>query len=368
MGPLLFHYWFKVFGGAEKLVYEYLKRTKYKYDLLTYYYDGKAVPDIDSLEIRKISIFPKSLKKLFSNAILSAGFVAFFTPKVELPKYDFLLMSEIGISSLAMLKLKIDAPKIAYVHTPARAAFPLDMVYNPKYAERKGINKFIYKVAAFTFNKFEKKAWKKIDLAIFNSRLSLWRAKAKGLISEDKALVIYPGANLDKIKNGEAKDYLLYVARFSPAKRQHILIKAFAKVVKKFRNVKLVLAGSVADKRYLEKIEREIINLGLQKRVIIKTNVPSKEILDLYANALAFVHIPFMEDFGIAPLEAAAAGKYIINVYPSGNYEILKDFPGIYWIKEPFNENKLIEEVSKAMSYFLENKDSLIELGKGIGL
>jgi len=70
-----------------------------------------------------------------------------------------------------------------------------------------------------------------------------------------------------------------------------------------------------------------------------------------------------MEDFGIAPLEAVAAGKYLINVYPSGNYELLKDFPGIHWIKERIDNIKMAREVYKAMEYFIKNRDKLIDLG-----
>jgi glycosyltransferase involved in cell wall biosynthesis len=71
-----------------------------------------------------------------------------------------------------------------------------------------------------------------------------------------------------------------------------------------------------------------------------------------------------MEDFGIVPLESLAAGKYLINVYPSGNYELLKNAPGIYWIKERFYENSMVNVIYNSLEYFVKNKDQLIEKGK----
>jgi glycosyltransferase involved in cell wall biosynthesis len=71
-----------------------------------------------------------------------------------------------------------------------------------------------------------------------------------------------------------------------------------------------------------------------------------------------------MEDFGIVPLESLAAGKYLINVYPSGSYELLKNAPGIYWVKERFYEEPMINEIYNSLEYFVKNKDELIEKGK----
>jgi len=63
-------------------------------------------------------------------------------------------------------------------------------------------------------------------------------------------------------------------------------------------------------------------------------------------------------------MESLAAGKYLINVYPSGSYELLKDAPGIYWIRERFYEEHMINEIYNSLEYFIKNKDELIEKGK----
>jgi glycosyltransferase involved in cell wall biosynthesis len=71
-----------------------------------------------------------------------------------------------------------------------------------------------------------------------------------------------------------------------------------------------------------------------------------------------------MEDYGIVPFEAMSAGKYLINVYPAGSYELLKEAPGIYWIKERFYEEPMVDEIYNSLEYFVKNKDELIEKGK----
>jgi glycosyltransferase involved in cell wall biosynthesis len=103
---------------------------------------------------------------------------------------------------------------------------------------------------------------------------------------------------------------------------------------------------------------------NLQNNVKLYSNLSDEKLREIYAKALACIYVPYMEDFGIVPLESLAAGKYLINVYPSGSYELLKNAPGIYWIKEKFYEKSMTNEIYGALEYFVKNKDRLIEKGK----
>jgi len=357
MKILLFHPFLKSMGGAEKLIYEYSKRSKHKIYILSWIYIKNKTFSFEAV----YSILGNKLESIARSYFGRLLFLPLSLLKFP-EDFDVLVISTSGISILSLLGKKINIPKLAYVHTPLRAAYPLDIIWNINYRFRQ-LKKYFYKSAYTIYNFLEKNAWSKLDFAVFNSYLSRKRALDKKLIDLDKTAIIYPGANLESLYYKEPENYFLYVARFNIIKRQHILIKAFAKFSKKY-DYKLILVGGLENKRYFIRLLKLIKKYNLENRVKLLYNLPYQKIIELYSKALAFVHIPFMEDFGIAPLEAAAAGKYIINVYPSGNYEILKDFPGIYWIKERFYDEKMVEEVYKALEYFIKNKDELIEKGK----
>lgn len=371
MNILFFHPWIKSKGGAEKTILEYIKRSKNNIIILTWCYDpAKTYSSFKNYNV--VSLGNKIYNK-FSRAFLFRGFFyGMFLSRKKVttnPKlFDIFLISTSGIAELILLynkELQRIKKKVLYCHTPLRATYKLDILYNLKYRFiNKILEKIIYKAGLHIYNKLEKKAWKNIDFAIFNSELSKQRAIDKKLIDEEKTKVIYPGIDLKNLYYEEPEDYFLFVGRFGFAKRHHILIKAFAKFIKRYKGYKLYLVGGVENKKYFSCLLRLVKNYKLENNVKFFINIPTQHLYKIYAKCLAFLHPPFMEDYGIVPFEAAAAGKYIINVYPSGNYEILKSFPGVYWIKEKFYEEKMVKEFLKALEYFVKNEDKLIELGK----
>ncbi|GEM_PF-543910 len=364
---LLFHTTIKSSGGIERLIYEFYNRSKNKITIFTLFY----IPNEVFKDLKVIYLFNEKLKALAKAFLLRAiplllGSFVNIEYIFKKYKYDILLLSTAGMGELILLRNKLrNYLKIAYVHTILRDSYIYDYYWNMKYSfkDSRYIQKLLYKLAFIIYNKLEKIAWKNIDFAIFNSELSRKRALDKNLIKIEKTSVIYPGVNLNDFYNSKPKDYFLYVARFHRRKRQDVLIRAFELFSKEFKDYKLYLVGGLEQKKYYYRILNYIKEKDLIGKVIVKTDVKDKELKRLYSECLAFVHVPFMEDFGIAPLEAAASGKFIINTYPSGNYEILKNFPGIYWIKEKFDNKKMIEEIYKALVYFTRNKDKLIEDG-----
>jgi len=363
MKILLFHPWLKSKGGGERLVYEYFRRSKHKIKIMTWIYIREKTYDFGEKNV--ISLYDKKFERIFRQYLVRGGllFLDRLIRRFDIDDFDLLLISTAGIAELLLFNQNFNMPKVLYSHSILRAAYKYDIYWNLKY-RIPSIEVLPYKVALNVYNFLEKRMWKKVNFAIFNSELSRKRALDKNLIDINKTDVIYPGVDIQNIYNDNPEDYFLYVARFALPKRQHILIKAFAKFVKKYPEYKLYLVGGIENNKYYLKILRLIKEYNLQNNVKIFINISDERLRELYAKSLACVYIPYMEDYGIVPFEAMSAGKYLINVYPAGSYELLKNAPGIYWIKERFYEEPMIDEIYNSLEHFIKDKDELIEKGK----
>jgi glycosyltransferase involved in cell wall biosynthesis len=363
MKILLFHPWLKSKGGGERLVYEYFKRSRHKIKIMTWIYIREKTYDFGEKNI--ISLYNRKFEIIFRQYLVRGGllFLDRLIRRFNIDDFDLLLISTAGIAELLLFNQNFDMPKVLYSHSILRAAYKYDIYWNLKY-RIPSIEVLPYKVALNVYNFLEKRMWKKIDFAIFNSELSRKRALDKNLVDINKTDVIYPGVDIQNIYNDNPEDYFLYVARFALPKRQHILVKAFAKFVKKYPEYKLYLVGGIENNKYYLKVLKLIKEYNLQNNVKIFINVSDEKLRELYAKSLACMYVPYMEDYGIVPFEAMSAGKYLINVYPAGSYELLKSAPGIYWVRERFYEEPMINEIYNSLEYFVKNKDKLIEKGE----
>ena len=92
-------------------------------------------------------------------------------------------------------------------------------------------------------------------------------------------------------------------------KRPLLLIDAFYEVKKSYPNLYL---GIIGDGELREKIENKIQTLGLQNNVKLYGKLPREQISDIYADYDCFVLPSASETFGVAYIEALAAGLPII--------------------------------------------------------
>ncbi len=123
-----------------------------------------------------------------------------------------------------------------------------------------------------------------------------------------ESAIIYPPVNTSRFTPcSEVEDYYLLVGRLVPYRRIDILIEAFNKMKRPLR-----IAGSGRDRERLEALAGPTIEfLGY---------VPDDELPVLLAKCRAFM-FPGEEDFGIAPLQAMAAGRPVIAYAAGGALE-----------------------------------------------
>jgi glycosyltransferase involved in cell wall biosynthesis len=147
---------------------------------------------------------------------------------------------------------------------------------------------------------------------------STWTAnqvyKAYGIIAD----VLYPPVDVEYFSevscSGEREDIIVTVSRFTPEKELSKLL-VLASELKDYR---FVFAGTTGpgSEHVLEELRVEKESRGLVN-VEFKPNISRRELRELYSRAKFYLHPEFPEHFGIAVVEAMAAGLVPI-VYRDG--------------------------------------------------
>jgi colanic acid/amylovoran biosynthesis glycosyltransferase len=115
---------------------------------------------------------------------------------------------------------------------------------------------------------------------------------------------------------------LICVGRLTPAKGQHILIAAIARLLKEGRSIRLRLVGDGPDRRSLEKMVDE---LGLGDHVIFEGAVNQDRIRSLYTQADLFVLASFAEGIPVVLMEAMAMEIPCVTTFITGIPELIRD-------------------------------------------
>jgi glycosyltransferase involved in cell wall biosynthesis len=124
-----------------------------------------------------------------------------------------------------------------------------------------------------------------------------------------KVAVIPNGADLPEKNAGAVKGaYILSVGREAPYKGLDLLLFSFAKAVEKGCEADLVVCGTGA-RGPLGRLARK---LGLEKRVKFTGVIAPARVAALMRGCLFFATTPRWESFGMAALEAMAAGKAVM--------------------------------------------------------
>ncbi len=119
------------------------------------------------------------------------------------------------------------------------------------------------------------------------------------------ATVIHPPVETDRFQPAPTHgDYYLIVSRLIPYRRIDVAVHAFNQL-----GLPLIIAGDGRDRERLESLAGPTITfLG---------RVPEEDLPDLFARCRAYV-LPGEEDFGIAPVQAQAAGRPVIAFSAGG--------------------------------------------------
>ncbi len=163
---------------------------------------------------------------------------------------------------------------------------------------------------------------------------------------------------------------ILSVGRFFPhlhRKNQDLIIQMFKKIKQRnqlFKDYKLILAGRLKeeDKNYFEFLTN-IVNDD--PSIILKTNINYQELLNLYQKAKYYWHFTGLginenespekfEHFGIAPLEAMAAGCCLVAYQGGRLKELIIDKKNGLLFQNEEELSKKINEVETNFNLYQE--------------
>lgn len=100
--------------------------------------------------------------------------------------------------------------------------------------------------------------------------------------------------------------YILYVGNAYPHKNLERLIRAYQLLLRKKKNIRLVLAGD--DSFFYPRLKNLVKELSLIDKVIFFGNADDTKLVNLYSNAKCLVFPSLMEGFGLPNFEALACG------------------------------------------------------------
>ena len=217
---------------------------------------------------------------------------------------------------------------VCYCLTPTRFVWDFD-----SYVHREqvgGVARALVRPFLGSLQRWERTAARRIDdfVAISNEV----QRRIRRLYGRDSS-VIYPPVDTGKfVLADHHDDYYLIVSRLIPYKRIDLAVRAFTEL-----GLPLWIGGDGRDRANLEAIAGPNIRfLG---------RVPQDDLASLLARCKAFV-FPGLEDFGIAPVEAMAAGRPVIAYAGGGALDsVLEGVSGTFFHEQ--TTESLIEAVHR---------------------
>jgi glycosyltransferase involved in cell wall biosynthesis len=328
MKTAIIHYWLVNMRGGEKML-EALLEMFPDADIYTHVYNPKAVSALINrhrVYTSRINKFPFAKKlyqfymPLMPNALMD----------FNLQQYDLVISSEAGPAKGVVANP--NAYHICYCHSPMRYLWDM---YHEYFRGTNPLIRFFMKRLIPGLRLWDVTSANLVDRFITNSH---YVAKRICRIYNREAAVVFGPAPIERFLNGERRpsDFYLFFGQITGYKRADIAIEACVKSGRK-----LVVAGA-GEKRY-KKYEKSGFVRFLGR-------VSDEEAEELFSEAKALLY-PGIEDLGLVPIEANAAGCPVIAYREGGALDTIKE--GVTGL---FFEEQTPESLIEAIERFERNE------------
>lgn len=247
----------------------------------------------------------------------------------DLKEYDLIISSSHAVAK--GVKTHSNQLHICYCHTPMRYAWDLEEQYLESMGSLKAV---VARQVLKYLRRWDLNSVPRVDAFIANSHYIAERIRR---VYGREATVIYPPVATHLFTPKESKEaFYLTISRLVPYKRVDLIVEAFNQMPSK--QIKIVGVGPEFNKLH-KKANGNIEFLGFQSDEAIR---------DLVASAKGFIFAAD-EDFGIAPVEAQAAGTPVIAYGRGGALEtVIAGKTGLFFEEQSaLSLIKAIEEFEK---------------------
>lgn len=336
MNLAIVHEWLNVYGGSERLLTE----------ILRLYPHGQVHALIHNREnllgtpLEDINVKTSFLQKIPRVEHLYRGLLPIMPLAIErmnVRKFDVVLSISHAVAH--GIKTNRDQIHIAYICTPMRYAWHLENDYLHLHHLNKPVIGSAARLVLGLLRRWDKKSAARADhlLAISN-----WTAQKIQQAWGRESHVIHPPVNVNRFQPAAGRDdFYLHVSRLVPYKMTAEIVRAFNEL-----KLPLIIVGDGPEMETLKKLASENIQiLGFQSDAVV-TNLMNR--------AKGFVYMA-VEDFGIAMVEAQAAGCPVIAYGKGGAAEIVRDGESGLLFQEQTSRG-MIEAVLKSRQMKLNSK------------
>ncbi len=296
--------WLTSIGGAERVVLE-LHKLFPSAPIYTSQYSPTKFDCFKGADIR--TTWLQKLPKNNTFRKLLPVLRRFTFENLDLQEYD-LVISSSGAEAKAIKKLKPGAIHITYCHAPTHYYWSRYNEYlkSPGFGWLNPLARLGLKIFAGPMRKWDYKVAQRPDYFIANSNHI--KEDIKKYYNRD-SIVIHPPVDIARFQVSDCKiqtpkNGFVITGRQVPYRRIDLAIKACNKL-----EVPLKIIGFGPEHKNLVKMTGPTIQFF--------TNVSDTEMVDYFASSEAFI-FPGVEDFGITPVEAMAAGTPVIAYKDGG--------------------------------------------------
>ena len=226
---------------------------------------------------------------------------------LDLRRRPLVLSSSVGFAKAVRTAHPPNGLHIAYVYTPLRYAWDLDTYLKGSSWSRP--SRWAARALRPMLRRWDRATARRPDVVVAISEEVRDRIRRRW---GREAEVIYPPVSVDEIDvSGEDDGYLLVAARMLAYRRLDLAVAAANSLGRE-----LVVIGDGPERKRLEAMA------GPTVRFLGRVDRPT--LLDVIARCHAYL-VPGVEDFGIAPVEAMAAGKPVVGFNGGGVAETVID-------------------------------------------
>ncbi len=327
-GVALVHHWMEFFRGGEAVLEQFCLLFPHA-PISVLVYDSKHLPrtllshKFHTSFIQKIPPLRRHFRKLLP-------FFPEIVRSLRTPKGTrFVLSSDASLVKGA--SMPDDAIHICYCHSPPRYLWGMEDAYLESSSHGNKIGRMLFSAALPRLRKFDRRKAQRVDGFIANSRCV--QDRIKRCYGRD-SVVIHPPVNVERFDATRPReDFFLIVSALVPYKRVDLVVDACSRL-----NRRLVVIGTGPEEKDLKRRAAPCVEfLGWQSGAVVR---------DHFERCRAFL-FPGIEDFGITPCEAQAAGAPVIAFGEGGALETVRD--GVTGL---FFREQTVESVVHALQRF----------------